>query len=825
MMRLSLAVIVVASDAAGSIKDVPTWLAELGIAEPRRNLSVRARTSWRMRLKSPVTTFLALTALALPSVPLAADQSDASRQTLRGRENPTDVTTRLRSWEQHQRMERESPFADLEWRAVGPQKQGGRIESIAVPAGETSTFYVGVGSGNLWKTVNNGTTWTPIFEKQSAFAIGDVAVAESDPNVVWVATGEVLMARSSYAGTGVFKSVDAGETWQHMGLADTHHIGQVLIHPSDPDIVYVAAIGHLYTFNEERGLFKTVDGGDSWEKILYINNRVGVVDLVMDPSDPNTLYATAWERTRKAWGHTASGEGSGIYKTTDGGNSWEKLTNGFPTGQGVGRIAVDVAPSNPNVVYALLDNHFPDPDSTGSERGPRRIGGEVYRSDDRGATWRKVNEERVPAGYDFCIIKISPDNEDVVYLPGQRFLASEDGGKTYRQIEGTLVHLLPHGSRVLHLDQHELWINPQDPDHMLLGNDGGIHLSYDRGESWLHLNNLPIGEFYAVSVDMETPYNIYGGTQDAAALWGPSTHVVEWGVDDPWKHVYLDRWGGGDSYFTYRDPTDPDVIYYEHQFGDLRRKEMAADTAPRIRPRAMEGQPALRPNWMTPFFISHYDPRTLYYGANILFKSVDRGDTWRAISPDLTSQPPIQGNVPFGTLTSVSESPLQRGLLYTGADDGYIHVTRDDGATWARIDGGLPQKWVSRVAASRYDLRTVYVSFTGYRDDDFEKYVYRSTDLGESWVSISANLPSEPINVIAEDPTDARILYVGTDLGVYASVDGGATWHSLCADLPTAAVYDLVVHPRDPELVIGTHGRSIFVADITMIREAANEVK
>jgi photosystem II stability/assembly factor-like uncharacterized protein len=669
-------------------------------------------------------------------------------------------------------MDRESPFADLQWRAVGPQKQGGRIESIAVPAGETTTFYVGAGSGNLWKTENNGTTWTPIFEDQSTFTIGDVAVAESDPDVVWVGTGEVLMARSSYAGTGVFRSLD---------------------------------------------------GGESWEKILFINDRAGAVDLVMDPTDPNTLFATTWERTRKAWGHTASGEGSGIYKTTDGGLTWERLTNGFPTGQGVGRIAVDVSPSNPDVVYALLDNHFPDPETTSREGGPRRTGGEVYRSDDGGASWRKVNQEPVPAGYDFCIIKVAPDDEDVVYVPGQRFLASEDGGKTFRQIEGTLVHLLPHGSRVLHLDQHELWINPSDGDHMILGNDGGLHVSYDRGGSWLHLNNLPIGEFYAVSVDMETPYQIFGGTQDDAALWGPSDHVVEWDVTDPWEHVYLDRWGGGDSYFTFPDPTDPDVIYYEHQFGDLRRKRMREGSAPSIRPVAGEGEEPLRTNWMTPFIISRYDPFTLYYAANFLFRSRDRGTSWEAISPDLTSQPATQGNVPFGTLSTLSESPLQRGLLYVGADDGFVHVTRDDGVSWTRVNEGLPKKWVSRVEASRHEEGTVYLSMTGYRDDDFSPYLFLSKDFGENWTSIASNLPSESVNVIREDPTNPAILYAGTDLGVFVSLDRGATWYSLSNNLPTTPVHDLVVHPRDGEIVIGTHGRSVWVADLTAVREWEKE--
>jgi hypothetical protein len=358
---------------------------------------------------------------------------------------------------------------------------------------------------------------------------------------------------------------------------------------------------------------------------------------------------------------------------------------------------------------------------------------------------------------------------------------------------------------------------------MLLGNDGGIHLSYDRGASWLHLNNLPIGEFYAVAVDMDEPYNIYGGTQDDAALVGASDQTIEDDLPDRWAHVYLDRWGGGDSYFTYRDRLDADLIYYEHQMGDLRRKRMSSGETVRIRPQAGEGQgeEPLRPNWMTPFFISQHNPLTLYYGANVLFKSLDRGDSWTAVSTDLTSRPAQQGNVPWGTLTSVAESPLQPGLLYAGADDGYLHVTRDDGNTWRRIDEGLPERWVTRLVASQHDLATVYVSLTGYRYDDFEKYLYVSTDYGASWEPISSNLPSEPINVVAEDPENPDILYVGTDAGVYASLDRGASWQALCANLPTTPVYDLVVHPRDGELVIGTHGRSVFVADVTAIRELA----
>jgi photosystem II stability/assembly factor-like uncharacterized protein len=531
-----------------------------------------------------------------------------------------------------------------------------------------------------------------------------------------------------------------------------------------------------------------------------------------------------WERSRKAWGHTPNGAGSGAYKSTDGGATWTLLRNGLPSGAQVGRIGLAIARSNPKVVYALVDNYGPPstPPAGGRGRGGAqasdRIGGEVYRSGDAGGSWRKVNTEPVATGWDFCLIQVAPDNEDVVYLPNNRFMASHDGGRTYRHIQGTLVHLLPHGSTVLHLDQHDLWINPDTGDHMLLGNDGGLHLSYDRGASWLHLNNIPIGEFYAVTVDLDTPYNIYGGTQDNAALVGTSAQTLADDRGDRWTHVYLDQWGGGDSYFTYRDPSDADVIYYEHQFGDLRRKRLSTGRTEAIAPRAARGQPAYRTNWMTPFVFSAHDPRTMYYAAERLFKSADRGDSWTAISPDLTSAPPVQGNVPWGTLTSVSESPFRADLLYTGADDGRLHVTRDGGTTWRRIGAQLPERWITRVVASGHHEATVFVSLTGYRYNEFTAYLYVSRDYGQTWTPLAGNLPAEPINVVGEDPKDARILYVGTDSGVYASVDRGLTWISLSAALPAIPVHDLVVHPRESDLVIATHGRSIYVADISAVR-------
>ena len=795
---------------------------------------------------------------------------------------------RRTSWTRHIELLETSLFQQPAWRSVGPSFLGGRIESIAVPKGARSTFYVGAGSGNVWKTVNNGLSFEPIFERESTFAVGALAVAPSDPDVVWVGTGEVLMARSSFAGTGVFKSTNGGESFRHVGLEDTYHIGRVLVHPEDRDTVYVAAIGHNYTFNEERGLFKTTDGGESWDKILYVSERAGVVEVVMAPEDPETLYAVSWERDRKAWNNVVSGEGSGLHKSTDGGRTWKRLTGGLPTGDALGRIGIAIAPSRPSVMYAIVDNRRPAPaeeivyeELTAAELEPltrmtraellaldtdalekalrehgftskhtgasiaaalangtlepdalvramrlsedrhrsrrRVVGGELYRSEDAGESWRKMHEERLPTaiGYDFCLVRVSPDDENQIYVLGNYLLRSDDGGRTYERNEGTLLHLLPHESTVLHLDQHELWIDPEDGDRLILGNDGGVHHSYDRGETWLHVNNLPIGEFYAVDVDMASPYKIYGGTQDDAAVYGP-----------PWRHVYLDRWGGGDSYFTFPDPTDPDTIYYEHQFGRLRRKNFRDGSIVDIMPEAPLGEEPLRYNWMSPFFVSHHNPLTIYFGANRLFKSTNRGDSWTVVSPDLSTHPgpDRQGNVPFGALTALSESTLKQGLLYAGTDDGNVWVTRDDGRAWTLVSQDLPSKWVSRVVASRHALGTVYVTLTGYREDDFTSYVYASSDHGRTWRSIVANLPDEPVNVLREDTENPGVLYLGTDLGAYVSIDGAESWQALMSGLPTTPVHDLRVHPRDRELVAGTHGRSIFVLDVDPIRALTAEV-
>jgi len=751
----------------------------------------------------------ALVTMLLVSAPILAQENLPA---------PGDATTaaeRAASWQQHVAMRDGSPFAGLPWRAVGPRFQGGRVEAIEADPRHPATMYVGAGAGNLWKTENAGTTWEPIFEHEAAFSIGDVTLAPSDPDVVWVGTGEVLMARSSYAGFGVYRSSDAGRTWEHKGLAGTHHIARVLVHPNDPDTVWVAAIGRLFSPSPERGVFKSSDGGDSWRRVLYEDEFTGAIDLVLDPRDPDVLYAALWEHSRRAWGHNAAGPGSGIFKSTDGGESWVALANGFPDDQYIGRIGLAIAPSQPDTVYALVDNHAPvEPDAEG-RRPPR---GEVYRSDDAGATWRLASESRIPAGYDFCLIRVLPDDPERVIVPGQLVWDSRDGGRTFTERGGKIVHLLEHGASVLHLDQHEMWIDPSDGDHWILGNDGGVYVSHDQGENWLHLNNLPLAEFYAINVDMARPYQIYGGTQDDAALFGPSNVAIEDGPEDPWQHVYIDPWGGGDSYFTPPHPVEAHIVFYEHQFGALRRKDMRDGTTAVITPDPAEFD--LRTNWMTPFFISGYDPDAVYYGGQAIFRSSDRGDTWEVVSPDLTTQPgpDRQGNVPFDTLTAMSESAVDSSVFWAGSDDGLVHVSTDGLETWTDVSADLPDKWVSRVVASAFEASRAYVTFTGYRDDDFRPYLYATDDAGETWQSIAAGLPSEPINVIREDPADRDILYVGTDLGVYVSLDGGSSWRGLMGDLPTTPVYDLRVHPRDAELIAGTHGRGAFVLDLTAVR-------
>ena len=734
------------------------------------------------------------------------------------------MSDRETAWAAHRKLAAESPFAKLPWRALGPLSEGARIEAIAVPAGSRNTIYVGPGAGNVWKTTNNGLTWRPIFDHESAFAIGDIAVAPSNPEIVWVGTGEVQprFAGYAFAGSGVFKSTDAGATWTNMGLRDSQHIAKVLIDPSNPDVVYVGAMGHQWTPNHERGVFKTTDGGRTWTPSLYLDDATGAIDVEMDPSNHDVLYASMWQ--------IETGPKSGIYRTTDGGKTWTHLANGLPSGP-IGRSNIAVAPSRPSTVYTFLDNRTPLP---GGGRDRTYVGGEVYRSDDRGETWHKANTQDLwdvfsIYGWKFCDIDVSPDNPEEIYILGNRAFHSVDGGRTYSRIGETIRRLHETGGLVMHLDHHEFWIDPADPNHLLLGNDGGVFSSYDRGQSWLHLDTIPIAQFYAVALDMAEPFNIYGGTQDDAAEYGPSTYEVDDSRNEgePWKHVYLDQWTGGDSFVTLPDPTDPHFVYYEHQNGDLRRMDITgpsiqtgSPSSHRIMPRAPRGEPQWRIGWYMPYAISAFDARTLYAGANKLLESTDRGTSWKAISPDLSD--PAGGDrarVPYGTITMIAESPLQRGLIYVGTEGGHIHKTADGGTHWATADAALPAHWVSSLIASRYQAGTAYAALTGYREDDSRVYLFRTTDFGATWTPISGNLPDESVNVVREDPKNPSILYVGTDAGVYVTLDNARTWLSLSATLPTTPVMDIAIHPRDDEIVIATHGRGIFMLDARPIQQ------
>lgn len=739
---------------------------------------------------------------------------------------PVSLTGQISSaWRDHVRLLESSPFRKMHWEPLGPSLQGGRVGAIAVPARGSSTMYVGPGAGNVWKTTDNGMTWTPIFEHESAFAIGDIAVAPSNQNIVWVGTGEVQprFDGPSFPGTGVFKSINGGQSWQAMGLSDTQHIGKVVIDPGNPDIVYVAAMGHFWSRNPERGVFRSRDGGRTWEKVLYISDQTGVIDVEMDPRHPQTLYASAWQMP--------GGPESGLYKSIDGGTNWTKLTKGLPAGT-FGRSHIAIAPANARVLYTFLDNQQPQKGPGGRET----VGGEVYRSSDGGDSWVKANtEDLYPVftvfGWKFCDVQVSPDNENEIYILGNRAYHSTDGGKTYQRVGEVIRRVHNTEGTALHLDQHALWIDPANPNRLILGNDGGVFQSYDRGHTWLHFNALPIGQFLYAGFDNKDPYTIFAGAQDNGSLYAPSTYRPDdaHAENDGWRHVWLDQWTGGDASYTLPDPTDPRMVYYEQQNGFIQRMNIAAGNAftpgpamERVAPRAPAGETPWRFAFTTPFLISQFNPRTLYAGGSVIVKSTDRGASWRAISPDLGEPAGHERDlVHYGAVTTIAESPLMAGLLYAGMEGGDVFVTRDDGKEWKKINAGLPRKWVSRVIPSQYELGTVYLSMTGFRSDDAAAYLYRSTDFGATWTPIAHNLPAEGINVIREDPHRADVLYVGTDKGVYVSLDRGATWESLCADLPTTPVEDLQIHPRKDEIVIATHGRSLFLLDARPVEAMA----
>jgi photosystem II stability/assembly factor-like uncharacterized protein len=721
----------------------------------------------------------------------------------------------------------EDLIKDFTFRNIGPTRQGGRIVDFAAHPTRPFTFYVASASGGLWKTTNNGTTFTPIFDDQSVISIGDVAVAPSDPEIVWVGTGEANNSRSAYWGDGVYKSTDGGKTWSHMGLKESHHVGRILIHPRDPDIVYVAALGHLYSFNEERGLYKTTDGGKTWDKVLYISERVGVVDAAMDPNSPDTLYAASYEKERLPWTFEESGPGSAIYRSRDAGRTWQKLEGGLPSGK-IGRIGLDVFLRDPKIVYATIENANPRPETTAKKsaaarrRRPRTMGGEIYRSEDGGDTWTKMNTDRESVGgspgYYYGQIRVDPNDDQTIYVLSVNLFRSRDGGKSWGK--GTERNAAP----MTHSDHHALWIDPENSERMLLGNDGGLYITYDKGAAWDHYQNLPLAQYYAIGVDMESPYNVYGGLQDNGSWKGPSNGPSGRVTRGDWSST-----GGGDGMYNQVDPNGGRWLYNEFQFGVIQRVDQKTRVSKSIRPRVEKGQPALRFNWCAPIHLSPHNSSIVYFAGNVLFRSMDRGDNWQAISPDLTLNDPVKtagkGNIQYCTIVTVSESPVTPGIIWVGTDDGKVHLTENGGAAWTELTenlvaAGAPRDyWVSRVFASPHAAGTAYVSKTGYRRDDFRAFLYKTTDKGKTWADISGSLPGEPINVVVQDRKNSGLLFVGTDMGIHVSIDDGKTWVSMRNNMPTNAVHDLLVHPRENDLVAGTHGRGIFIMDVSPLQE------
>ena len=722
------------------------------------------------------------------------------------------------------------------YRNLGPFRVSAWVSDIAVPETPAKehlyTFYVASRNGGVWKTTNNGTTFTPIFEgKEDVASIGALAVAPSNSNIVWIGTGDASCTRSAYPGNGIYKSTDGGANWQHMGLRDSQHIARVVIHPTNPDIVYAAVMGHLFTTNQERGVFKSTDGGATWKKVLYINERTGAVDLVIDHNHPNTLYAATYECIRHPWRLEDGGPGSGIYKTTDGGANWKKLTGGLPEGA-IGRIGLDLYQKNPKILYAVIDNRNQSseppatPQPSGTPSGPRLIGGEVYRTDDGGLTWRKMNSARDDVGrktgYAFNQLRIDPNNADRIFVTGGSIASSTDGGKTWSGLSG------PQGNRVFRRafgDFRTLWIDSQNSDRMMAGSDGGVCISYDGGRTCDHLANLPIGEVYALTVDMEEPYNIYAGLQDHESWKGSS---------NGWSgNVGLADWitvGIGDGMYNQVDPTDSRWVYNTQEFGRPGRYDQQTRTRKIIAPTRPAGQPLLRFNWVAPLRLSPHDPKTLYVGAQVLFRSRDRGDHWEEISPDLTTNNPDKVSAPGAaiqhcTIVTVSESPATAGVIWVGTDDGKVQMTKNAGASWTDVTtniakaGGPEDAWVTRVFASNSNAATAYVAKSSLRQDDFRPFVYKTTDYGATWTPIASNLPNRSVNVIFEDYRNPNLLFVGSDAGVYVTIDGGARWFAMKGNMPIVPVTDLVIHPRESDLIVGTYGRAIWITNIAALRE------
>ncbi len=727
------------------------------------------------------------------------------------------------------------------YRNLGAFRISAWVGAVAVPEnpGEKHkyTWYVGPRSGGVWKTVNNGTTFECVSDQFNTGAIGDIAVAPSDPEVVWVGTGDAFNARSSYYGNGIWKSTDAGKTWTNMGLKNSRHIARIMIHPKNPSTVWVASMGSLWSANEERGVFKTTNGGKSWEKVLYVDDRTGVIDLVVNPVNPDILYAATYEKERTAWNYEPGGEKSRIYRSIDGGKNWNVLSGGLPSGP-LGRIGLDIHRADPDVVVAVIQNLNVKPgvdpdapvpfDEFTDHSFDNLIGGEVYITRDGGMKWKRINDPEKndvsgKAAYSFNRIAIDPLDPDKVYVVGVGMFYTLDGGKTWplgRQQDRFQTNFG---------DNRVFWINPKDPRHMMLGSDGGIYSTFDGGLTMNHYYHIPLGEVYHVEADMETPYNIYIGLQDHETWkapsngWAGAISASDWVITGMWDGMY-----------SKVDRENNRYIYYTTQFGSHHRVDQATGERVPITPVAGKDQPFYRFTWTTPLALSPHNNAIVYTGAQKVLRSVDRGKNWEEISPDLTDNDPEKihgkGHIRYCTVTTLAESPVKAGIIWAGTDDGHVHVTRDHGHTWKEVTAALAEAgapagmWVSRVFPSAFEAGTAYVSKSGYTDDIMDPHIYVTTDFGVTWKRITSGLPQFPVSVVIEDHRNPNLLFAGNDNGVYVSLDRGENWETLRANMPPVVVRDIMIHPRENDLIVGTYGRAAWITDISPLQQMTPEI-
>ncbi|MFN8251553.1 MAG: hypothetical protein U0V75_06685 [Ferruginibacter sp.] len=807
---------------------------------------------------------------------------------------PTAASERLNGLQKRKLLQEKSLLKDIAFRNIGPTQMNGRVVDIEVNPADPTEFYVAYASGGLWYTTNNGQSFVPLFDNEDAITIGDIAVNWKN-RTLWLGTGEVNSSRSSYSGVGMYKSTDNGKSWQYLGLPESHHIGKIVLHPSNDNIAWVAVLGHLYSANKERGVYKTTDGGKTWKQTLYVDENTGAVEMDINNQNPNEIYAATWYRERRAWDWIESGKTSAIYKSTDGGDTWKPVTlpgSGFATGDKLGRIGVAVFQKNPNIVYAVIDNNSLKPDTAKKKTDSTKynlddfkniskenfellndkkldtflmrngfdekyrsasvkelvrngrvkptavydwlvaddgfqnagiIGCEVYRSDDAGASWKKANTKEITTfstyGYYFAKLSLSATDENKVVVLGFNCIYSEDGGKTFKVTD----------KNATHADWHACWINPARDGHWITGNDGGCNITYDYGKHWYKVTSIPVGQFYGITTDDAKPYNVYGGLQDNGTWFGSSKLSRSFDDDDEvekedgpdaynWKSI-----GGGDGMQVQADTRDNKTVYAGSQFGYYGRRNTDGGRGMGIHPMHELGEAKLRYNWQTPIWLSKHGQDVFYYGSNKFHRSLNKGEKMEALSGDLTNGKK-EGKVPFGTLTTIVESPLKFGLIYIGTDDGNVQVTKDGGYNWTKINVNIktvPQGlYVSRVMPSMYKESRVYATLNGYRNDHFTAYLFVSEDYGTTWAQLGTDLPAEPLNVVKEDPKKENILYVGSDNGLYASFDRGQSFMTMGKSLPRVPVHDIAIQQRDNEIILGTHGRSIFIAKLDAVQKA-----